>query len=211
MKRADIMKNDSDIRKTIGERLRNLLLEDKKTQKDVASILSVTENTISYFVNGKRSPNIEQLCTLAEYFDTTTDYLIGKTDTRTNNNDIITICNTIGLTEQNVILLMDIFSKSENNPINSGELDFLNFCLSSKEFWDSAFEAVNCQKQKHFVIEQIENKEKLPEIEYNSSKIMMYTAITRFSDLVKRYTEVKDFEKIVSDYIYHYKSEGGEE
>lgn len=205
------MKNDSDIRKTIGERLRNLLLEDKKTQKDVASILSVTENTISYFVNGKRSPNIEQLCTLAEYFDTTTDYLIGKTDTRTNNNDIITICNTIGLTEQNVILLMDIFSKSENNPINSGELDFLNFCLSSKEFWDSAFEAVNCQKQKHFVIEQIENKEKLPEIEYNSSKIMMYTAITRFSDLVKRYTEVKDFEKIVSDYIYHYKSEGGEE
>ena len=67
---------NEDLRRLIGERINKLLSDSKKTQKELAAVLSVTENTISYYVNGKRTPNIEQLIVIAQYFETTIDYLL---------------------------------------------------------------------------------------------------------------------------------------
>ena len=117
-------------KKTIGERLRNLMNENKKKQKDVATVLSVTENTISYFVNGKRSPNIEQLCTLAEYFDTTTDYLLGRADARTNNQEIRSICDYTGLSEESVKNLHSLSSFEYYNVIINSVIEVVSNELS---------------------------------------------------------------------------------
>lgn len=60
-------------------RLRALLKENHKTQKELAQYLNVTDNTVSYYCSGSRKPNIEQLKKIAVFFNTTIDFLAGLT------------------------------------------------------------------------------------------------------------------------------------
>lgn len=45
-------------------------------QLKVAMDLSISREALSYYENGKRSPNIEMLVALSEYFNVSIDYLI---------------------------------------------------------------------------------------------------------------------------------------
>ena len=69
-----------ELRLLIGQRIKSLLSKNKETQKELAAVLSVTENRISYYVNGKRTPNIEKLIMISDHYNTAIDYLLGKTD-----------------------------------------------------------------------------------------------------------------------------------
>lgn len=61
-----------------GELLAELRLDSKMTQKDLADILHVTIGTISNYENGVHFPDVEKLIDLANYFDVTIDYLLGR-------------------------------------------------------------------------------------------------------------------------------------
>lgn len=52
----------------------------KLQQKELASILEISPNTLSQYENEKREPNIEVISKLAEYFNVTTDFIYGLTD-----------------------------------------------------------------------------------------------------------------------------------
>ena len=57
--------------------------EDKDlTQSEVAKILNVTQVAYSYYELGKRQLPIDLLIRLAEFYNTSTDYLLGLTDER---------------------------------------------------------------------------------------------------------------------------------
>lgn len=64
----------------LADRLRKLRLQKKVTQKTVAQHLGVHKSLISAYENGVRAPSYELLCNLADYYATTTDYLLGRTD-----------------------------------------------------------------------------------------------------------------------------------
>ena len=49
-------------------------------QLKVAMDLSISREALSYYENGKRSPNIEMLVTLSRYFNVSIDYLITGTE-----------------------------------------------------------------------------------------------------------------------------------
>ena len=54
------------------------LLEEKGiTQRELAEKIEVTEVTISRYLSGERSPRIEIVSKIAEYFKVTVDYLLG--------------------------------------------------------------------------------------------------------------------------------------
>ncbi|MEG2516690.1 MAG: helix-turn-helix transcriptional regulator [Acidaminococcaceae bacterium] len=60
-----------------------LLRKDRKlSQTELAKIFSVNQNTISRWEKGERSPDPEQLKTMAKYFNVSVDYLLGN-DTST--------------------------------------------------------------------------------------------------------------------------------
>lgn len=67
----------------IGERLKQLRKEHKLTQTDLGNKINVTKVSISGYENGNRSPDTETLTRLADYFDVSTDYLLGRSDVRT--------------------------------------------------------------------------------------------------------------------------------
>ncbi len=58
-------------------RLKELRLQHKKTQKDVAKVLGVETITISRYETGKREPKIETWDKLAMFFQVPTSYLMG--------------------------------------------------------------------------------------------------------------------------------------
>ena len=49
-------------------------------QKTIADYLHIKQNTYSQYENGQRQIPIDMLILLAEYYDTSTDYLLGLTD-----------------------------------------------------------------------------------------------------------------------------------
>lgn len=57
----------------------------KLNQQKVAMDLSISRESLSYYENGKRSPDIEMLCRLSEYFNVSIDYLIKGEDFQKNN------------------------------------------------------------------------------------------------------------------------------
>lgn len=65
-----------------GQRLSELRKERGYTQKTFAQELGVTERCIRAYENGTRHPDFNGLITLADYFDVSLDYLVGRSDRR---------------------------------------------------------------------------------------------------------------------------------
>jgi transcriptional regulator with XRE-family HTH domain len=64
----------------IGDRIKQLRIKQGMTQKRLADIVGVREATLSRYENDKRIQNWEILIMLADVFDTSVDYLLGRTD-----------------------------------------------------------------------------------------------------------------------------------
>lgn len=63
-------------------RLRDLREDNDITQSKIASVLNIRQNTYSQYENGKRQMPIELLWKLADYYNTSIDYLVGRTNTK---------------------------------------------------------------------------------------------------------------------------------
>ena len=64
---------------SFGDRLKELRKSKKLTQVQVSEMIDVQQGTYSRWENGTLEPNLEAVVKLAKLFDTTTDYLLGKT------------------------------------------------------------------------------------------------------------------------------------
>lgn len=60
-----------------GDILRQLIDENKLTQKQLGQHLNIAPTTIGNYVRNEREPDYATLKTIAEYFNVTTDYLLG--------------------------------------------------------------------------------------------------------------------------------------
>ena len=61
-------------------RLRELREDNDLTQKALADYLHIRQNTYSQYETGTRQLPLDALISLASYFSTSTDYLLGLTD-----------------------------------------------------------------------------------------------------------------------------------
>ena len=66
----------------IPEKLKELRKANGYTQDYVASYLGIVRQTYSHYETGSRNIPIEMLIRLADYYDTTIDYLVGRTDNK---------------------------------------------------------------------------------------------------------------------------------
>lgn len=65
---------------TFPERLVKLRKINNITQKQLAENLSLSEVGIQNYESGRRKPAYEVLIALADYFDVSLDYLVGRSD-----------------------------------------------------------------------------------------------------------------------------------
>ncbi|MCC0645485.1 helix-turn-helix transcriptional regulator [Clostridioides sp. ZZV14-6150] len=97
---------------SISEKLKYLRDLKKLTQKEVANSIGVTTSAYGFYEQGKRTPSPELIVKLAEYFNVTTDYLLGYTKTSYSVNANIPEIPSI-ICEDNSNY--DIIEKSKNN------------------------------------------------------------------------------------------------
>jgi transcriptional regulator with XRE-family HTH domain len=64
----------------LAKKLSELRKAKKKTQDDIANFLGITRPAYTAYESGRRTPDYDTLKKLADYFDTTTDYLLDRTD-----------------------------------------------------------------------------------------------------------------------------------
>ena len=65
---------------TYVERIKQLRKEDGITQTRLAEKIGVSQSAIDLWESGARVPNAIAVIKLAEYFQVTTDYLLGVSD-----------------------------------------------------------------------------------------------------------------------------------
>lgn len=63
-----------------AQRFKQLRKSIGASQQSIADLLGVTKTQISDIENAKTTTSIERLCILADYFNVSTDYLLGLTD-----------------------------------------------------------------------------------------------------------------------------------
>lgn len=62
----------------VAQRIKDLMKSEKLTQMQLAHALEVGQSSISDWLNSKSEPSIENLWKLADFFDVSVDYLIGR-------------------------------------------------------------------------------------------------------------------------------------
>ena len=61
-------------------RIRNLREDRDLKQKDIAKLLNCTQQTYSRYETGENNIDIKSLIILADFYNTSIDYLVGRTD-----------------------------------------------------------------------------------------------------------------------------------
>ena len=65
---------------SFGERMQTLRKQKNVTQKQIAEHFSLTERAYQRYEGDASTPHFHVLLALAEYFDVSLDYLVGRND-----------------------------------------------------------------------------------------------------------------------------------
>lgn len=62
----------------IAQHIEDLMKNEKLTQMQLAKAIGVGQSSVSDWLNSKSEPSVESLWKLADFFDVSVDYLIGR-------------------------------------------------------------------------------------------------------------------------------------
>lgn len=68
------------MKEQLGNRIKQLRLEKRIPQKDLAESIGISPSTIGMYEQNRRVPDADTLIKLSTYFGVTIDYLLGKTE-----------------------------------------------------------------------------------------------------------------------------------
>ena len=102
------------------------LCKDTATAAKLRQYLGVTSQTISQFKLGTTLPKTENLIRIADFFNVSVDYLLGRTNTASQDVTIQAVCSTTGLSQAAV----------EKLSAHKIKKSITSQIIESKEFWD---------------------------------------------------------------------------
>lgn len=74
---------------SFGERLRLLREERKLGQKEIGNLLGVSVSSVGKYENGERTPSPDTINQLADFFDISADFLLGRSKVRESAEKIL--------------------------------------------------------------------------------------------------------------------------
>lgn len=113
------------------KRLRELLAENGKSQKELAEAMGKTRQAIGYYADGSSSPDWEALKFIANYFEVSADYLLGLSDVRSPEVNMQIVCNYTGLSEGAIYALQDIRTVNSTYNVTSDLIENHGVLLGS--------------------------------------------------------------------------------
>ncbi len=107
--------------------LRRLIEEKEITQEELKEKLGVsTRQSVTGYIDGSTLPTIDKINALADLFDVSADYLLGRTPEKTSDVNLQAVYNDLGLSEESVNVIRNI--KAERLD------DGLNFLIEANDF-----------------------------------------------------------------------------
>lgn len=70
-----------------GRKLKELRLEKKINQSELGEIIGISPSTVGMYERDQRFPDKDILGKIADYFEVSVDYLLGRTDERNLNTE----------------------------------------------------------------------------------------------------------------------------
>ena len=67
------------------QRIQDLRTDADRSQRQLSEILHISQRSYSHYETGSRNIPIEMLIRLANYYDISIDYLVGRTDKKEMN------------------------------------------------------------------------------------------------------------------------------
>lgn len=98
--------------------LRGLMEERGTTQDALAKICGVKRQSIAQWKDGNTRPDIVSLRKISEFYEVTTDYLLGLTPNPTTDKATKELCETLGLSDIAIHFLQDNSKQSLRDVIN---------------------------------------------------------------------------------------------
>ncbi len=98
----------------LSERLKILRNEKKLSQRELANKLNISNGTIAMYETNKRQPDNETLTKIADFFNVSIDYLLGRTDiknTPTVDEEFSVILNN----EELLVAFKDLMNLSDSD------------------------------------------------------------------------------------------------
>ena len=112
---SELLKRTTE--ETFAKRFQQLLKERKEasglTLRELAKDLDVSLGILSDWQNGKKIPRMDSVIHLAQYFNVTTDYLLGLTDVRTTDSSARVAVEYTGLMEEAINYLHAPFRRAK--------------------------------------------------------------------------------------------------
>lgn len=78
----------------VGKIIRKLRLEKSVTQNELSNYLGLTPKMVSFYELGERFPPYDIILKLADYFNVSTDYLLGRSTIK-NAEELLTNYNSL--------------------------------------------------------------------------------------------------------------------
>lgn len=72
----------------IGYRISELRKQAGMSQFQLAKVLHIGQSTLAMYEKNKRKPSLEMLSAIADYFNVTTDYLLGRPEKKKEKQNV---------------------------------------------------------------------------------------------------------------------------
>ncbi len=117
------------------ERLSELRKNRKWSLQDTADRLGIAKSTYAGYENGYRLPSLQSLSKIADLFDTSVDYILGRTENSQQNKDVIDITKLLKDPDQTLLIDGEALSTEEI-------IDFIAFVRSKRELSSGRIENI---------------------------------------------------------------------
>lgn len=202
------MKKESQTVKTIGYRLVTLLTEQGRKQKELADFLNVKPNVVSNYFTGERTPNIDQIVKIAEFFHTTPNYILGVTASQSTDDNLQAMCEYTGLSDRAIQTLHELSERSKGNAVKAEYqpqiAQYQNIIDNqdaelTKLYSTEAFSEDIIDKFEKLIIESKKESERLLDFYLCKNKSEATIELATINELLSK----SDIEKLI-EYVYLY-------
>lgn len=104
---------------TFNTRLKELRLQRKLNQEDIASAVGMTKQAISDIERGRRATTMDKVVEIANYFDVPVDYLLGRSDYDFDENTVLHVKKSVYASKDNYLMPRFLFEDEKYKKLSS--------------------------------------------------------------------------------------------
>ncbi len=178
-------------------RLRQLIEEMPTTITALARELGISRQAVSQYTMGQGQPNADKLVQIAEYFDVSCDWLVGRKDSaKSFEAGLPGTCKFLGMDEECVLFLQELGSFSQNYP------NALHALLTHPKFQEVMRSVVKFHWLLEHEAEAIENAKDLQARNQWMNAIFMenFMSTTKFNEILREWNKEFRGERPEIDY-----------